>query len=280
MDRTVVKGLQHGIGSTTVVHRRTAPSAVTLGLLLLAACLVPVLVAGVVGTDGDDDSVRAGGGGTREAAATGFATGGAADDGDRGGAGEDGEGGGDEASEQGDGDGGRATTTTTAPPRTTAPPTTEGEPEPEPTTTAPPTTAPPDTAPPAPDPEPPAEATAADEVLALVNEAREGAGCHALTVDERLSAAALLHSQDMAARGYMDHVSPEGQDPSDRARAQGYTGAGIGENVAQGYPDAAAVMDGWMRSEGHRANIENCDYTVIGIAVATDGWYWTQMFGM
>ena len=41
-----------------------------------------------------------------------------------------------------------------------------------------------------------------------------------------------------------------------------------------------AVMDGWMNSEGHRANIENCAYRTIGIGVAADGWYWTQMFGM
>jgi uncharacterized protein YkwD len=84
----------------------------------------------------------------------------------------------------------------------------------------------------------------------------------------------------MSARNYMDHVNPEGQDPAARAAAQGYTGAGIGENIAQGYPDPVAVMEGWMNSEGHRANIENCDYTVIGVGVNETGWYWTQLFGM
>jgi uncharacterized protein YkwD len=116
--------------------------------------------------------------------------------------------------------------------------------------------------------------------VGLVNIARSNAGCDPLTVDDRLAMAAQLHSDDMAARQYMDHVNPEGQDPSARAAAQGYTGAGIGENIAQGYPDPVAVMEGWMNSEGHRANIENCDYTVIGVGVNETGWYWTQLFGM
>jgi uncharacterized protein YkwD len=254
-----------------VDNRRPYPSALTLGLLFLAACLLPVLVAGVVGTDGGGDDVQAAGD-AREAQATGFAGDSATGD-------DAGASAGDDDGERGgrDGRSGDATTTTAAAPETTAAPTTTEAP-PEATTTAPPTTDPPATTPPT--TAPPADASAADAVLALVNDARSAAGCDALAVDERLSAAALLHSQDMSARDYMDHVTPEGQDPSDRAQAQGYAGGGIGENVAQGYPSPEAVMDGWMNSEGHRANIENCDYTVIGVAVAPDGWYWTQMFGM
>ena len=92
--------------------------------------------------------------------------------------------------------------------------------------------------------------------------------------------AAQTHTDDMAARGYMDHVTPEGQDPAARAQAAGYTGSGVGENIAQGYPDAASVVAGWMASDGHRKNIENCSYTVIGIAYNANGWYWTQVFGL
>jgi uncharacterized protein YkwD len=84
----------------------------------------------------------------------------------------------------------------------------------------------------------------------------------------------------MAMRQYLDHVTPEGQEPKDRADAQGYAGEGVGENIAQGYPDAQTAMDAWMESDGHRDNIENCAYTVTGIGVNANGWYWTQVFGL
>ena len=249
------------------MNPRRPPSALTLGLLLAIAVLAPVLVYALVGGVSDDggDEVAASGGAEQGAASL---SGGASDI----------DGGGPVSS-------GRAVTTT-ARPTTTAEETTSTTEAtttteaPASTTTAPPTTAaetPTTTAPPTEEPE---AATAAEQVFTLVNEARATAGCPALTVDGHLDQAALLHSTDMAAREYMDHVTPEGQDPSDRARAAGYTGAGIGENIAQGYPDAEAVMEGWMSSEGHRANIENCAYRTIGIGVASDGWYWTQMFGM
>lgn len=129
---------------------------------------------------------------------------------------------------------------------------------------------------------PAAPATPIDEVLLLVNAARAAAPvpCPPLTVDAALARAAQAHSDDMANRTYLDHVNPEGQDPKARAEEQGYTGTAVGENIAQGYPDAAAVMEAWMASDGHRGNIEKCEYTVIGIGVNDDGWYWTQVFGL
>jgi uncharacterized protein YkwD len=160
-----------------------------------------------------------------------------------------------------------APTTTTEPPATTAPPTTD-----------PPATEPPPTEPPATDPPPPPGETG--RVLELVNDVRSGVGCGALAVDPTLERAAQLHSDDMSARGYMEHTNPEGQTPTDRAHAAGYTGPGVGENIAMGYPTPEAVMDGWMNSQGHRENIENCDYTSIGIGYAPDGNYWTQNFGL
>jgi uncharacterized protein YkwD len=160
-----------------------------------------------------------------------------------------------------------ASTTTTTAPTTTAPPsTTTTRPAPTTTRPAPTTTA-------------PAASGPADQVVALVNDVRAGVGCQPLTVDDKLTAAAQLHAEDMAARDYMDHVSPEGMDPQDRAAAQGFTDP-VGENIAMGYPDAQAVMDGWMNSPGHRANIENCDYQTIGVGVDGDGWYWAQEFGL
>lgn len=117
-------------------------------------------------------------------------------------------------------------------------------------------------------------------VFDLVNQERSANGCGALERDSRLDTAARLHAEDMAANDYFSHTSQDGRTPTDRANAQGYEG-GVGENIAMGYPDAESVMEGWMNSEGHRANILNCDYEVIGIGVADrDGTlYWVQMFG-
>jgi uncharacterized protein YkwD len=117
-------------------------------------------------------------------------------------------------------------------------------------------------------------------VLDIVNRERGDNGCGALERDSRLDTAARLHAEDMAVNDYFDHTSQDGRSPTDRAAAQGYQG-GVGENIAYGYPDAEAVMEGWMNSEGHRANILNCGYDVIGIGVADrDGTlYWVQNFG-
>ncbi len=86
---------------------------------------------------------------------------------------------------------------------------------------------------------------------------------------------------DQAEHNTMSHDGSNGSSPWDRSKAAGYNNA-IGENVAMGYRDAAAVMDGWMNSPGHRANILNCDAKAIGVglAKASDGSpYWTQLFG-
>jgi uncharacterized protein YkwD len=119
------------------------------------------------------------------------------------------------------------------------------------------------------------------EVVRLVNVARRDAGCAAVHADARLARAALGHSRDMARRGYFSHDSPDGVSPWDRARSAGYTRP-TGENIAMGYRDAAAVMEGWMNSPGHRANILNCDSRAVGVGLArnADGTpYWTQLFG-
>ncbi|HEX5947158.1 MAG TPA: CAP domain-containing protein [Acidimicrobiales bacterium] len=159
------------------------------------------------------------------------------------------------------------TTATTAPPATSAP-------------TAPPTTAPPDPpATPAPTTPPPAPApTEQGQVVDLVNAARAQAGCGALTVDDRLVAAAQGHSDDMAAQGYFSHTSLDGRSFADRVRAAGYPSPG-GENIAQGQRGAEAVHDAWMNSQGHRENILNCSFTTIGVGLHAASWTWTQNFG-
>ena len=106
------------------------------------------------------------------------------------------------------------------------------------------------------------------------------AGCGALTADPALAAVARAHSADMRDRDYFSHTSPEGLSPFDRAERAGvdYSRA---ENIAFGQADAAAVMEAWLDSPGHRANILDCELTKLGVGVAegTGGPWWTQLFG-
>lgn len=126
--------------------------------------------------------------------------------------------------------------------------------------------------------------TTEESLVAAVNDERAAAGCGALESDATLDDAARLHAEDMAANDYFSHTSLDGRGPTERAAAQGHSG-GVGENIAAGQPDIASVMEAWMNSEGHRANILNCDYDVIGIGVVDGGAgsaysrYWVQNFG-
>ncbi len=159
---------------------------------------------------------------------------------------------------------------TTAPKKSTAP--ASRAPAPTKTTAAPP---------PAQKPAPsPSAASARSEVLALVNQERAKVGCSPLTTSGGLTSLAQNFSEDMAARGFFDHTDPDGDTPWDRAAQAGVQGLGA-ENIARGQADAQAVMDAWMNSEGHRANILNCDYKTIGIGVheASGGPWWVQNFG-
>ncbi|WP_131732696.1 CAP domain-containing protein [Actinomadura formosensis] len=121
-----------------------------------------------------------------------------------------------------------------------------------------------------------AEAT----VVSLTNTERAKEGCKPLRTDQRLAVAARRHSADMAAHDYFDHTSRNGDSPWERMEDAGYPSPGA-ENIAKGYPTAAAVVKGWMNSPGHRANILNCDLRAIGVGMATGpgGTLWTQDFG-
>ncbi|MEV0642745.1 CAP domain-containing protein [Streptomyces sp. NPDC050619] len=129
----------------------------------------------------------------------------------------------------------------------------------------------------------PAElARAQTDVVDLTNRERARAGLRPLATDPPLSAAAQAYSADMAARAFYSHTSPEGTQPWDRAAAAGSTRRSIGENIACGQRSPAEVVDGWMNSPGHRANILKPDFTHIGVGFAGGGpagTYWTQLFG-
>ncbi|MGW9386121.1 CAP domain-containing protein [Streptomyces globisporus] len=126
----------------------------------------------------------------------------------------------------------------------------------------------------------PTDASARSEVLALVNRERAKVGCSPLSTSAPLTSLAQNFSEDMADRGFFDHTDPDGDTPWDRAAEAGVQGLAA-ENIARGQADAQAVMEGWMNSEGHRANILNCDYKTIGIGVheGSGGPWWVQNFG-
>jgi uncharacterized protein YkwD len=133
---------------------------------------------------------------------------------------------------------------------------------------------------PPPIPLPPVLSGPAGQVVSITNAERRAHGCAPLTVDPRLSRAAYQHSKDMAVRGYFDHDTPEGRSFGDREIANGFPADKTGgENIAYGQQTAAIVMNVWMHSAGHRANILSCEFTTIGVGYYADGDYWTQDFG-
>ncbi|MCX2181484.1 CAP domain-containing protein, partial [Streptomyces sp. SKN60] len=159
------------------------------------------------------------------------------------------------------------TTTKPAPPRTTAP-----APRPQPTRPTSTSGSGGGTSDP--------NATEAQQVIDLTNAERAKAGCGPVTANSLLTRAAQGHSDDMAARNFFDHTNPDGADPGDRVTATGYRWSTYGENIAKGQRTPAEVMDAWMNSPGHRANILNCSFKEIGIGIHDAGGpYWTQVFG-
>ncbi|MFD3696232.1 sigma-70 family RNA polymerase sigma factor [Streptomyces sp. NPDC058646] len=127
----------------------------------------------------------------------------------------------------------------------------------------------------------PAPQGAAGQVVALVNSERAAAGCGPLQEDPQLRTAAQGHSDDMAARDFFSHTSPDGSDPGKRTTAVGYRWSTYGENIAKGQQTPQQVMDSWMKSPGHRANILNCSFKDIGVGIhqGKGGPWWTQNFG-
>jgi uncharacterized protein YkwD len=156
------------------------------------------------------------------------------------------------------------TTPTPTPRRSTKAPSRNGtrtpKPSPKPTRTSTPTATKTTTSAPS-----GGSGTAEAQVLKLTNDERAKAGCGALKTNTALTKAAEAHAADMVDQHYFAHDSLDGRSPFDRMKAAGYRGGAMAENIAVGYQDPAAVVEGWMNSAGHRKNILNCTYTVIGI---------------
>jgi uncharacterized protein YkwD len=123
------------------------------------------------------------------------------------------------------------------------------------------------------------------EILARVNEARRKAGVKALRSDSRLDRAAQRHAEDMLARGFFAHESPEDKTVRERAKAAGYDWRTIGENIAEGQFTVDEVMTTWLNSPGHRRNILDPRFEELGVGLAlgrANGRHrvlWAQAFG-
>jgi len=116
------------------------------------------------------------------------------------------------------------------------------------------------------------------EVVTLVNDIRAQYGLSALAINQDLCQVARYKSQDMAEKRYFSHESPTYGSPFQMMQSFGISYRTAGENIAYGQQTPQAVVDAWMNSSGHRANILNSSYTQIGVGFYASGYYWTQMF--
>ena len=116
------------------------------------------------------------------------------------------------------------------------------------------------------------------EVIRLVNEIRAQNGLSALTYNWELSRVARYKSQDMVDNRYFSHTSPTYGTPFQMIRSFGLSYRSAGENIAYGQRTPQAVVNAWMNSSCHRANILSSSYTQIGVGYVANGHYWTQMF--
>lgn len=127
------------------------------------------------------------------------------------------------------------------------------------------------------------------QVIDLVNQERSKVGLPPLTHSEQLEQAARYHAVDMAQDNYFDHNTYNPGNPNPVCqwfeRVGGYYPgySSLGENIALGYQTPEQVVEGWMNSPDHRANILSKDIWEIGVGYAvqmtSDGAYWVQDFG-
>lgn len=115
-----------------------------------------------------------------------------------------------------------------------------------------------------------------EQFVSLMNDHRASVGCGPLEWNSSVAEVAQGHSRDMVQRDFFDHDNPDGASPFDRLRAAGISYSRAAENIAWGYSSAEAVLDGWINSPGHRANLENCSLTQHGVGLLETRW--THLF--
>ena len=119
------------------------------------------------------------------------------------------------------------------------------------------------------------------QVVDLVNKERAAVGLPALKVNTKLAAVAEKKAEDLRDKNYFAHQSPTYGSPFDMMKQFGISYSSAGENIAKGQKTPAAVMNGWMNSQGHKDNILNPSFTEIGVGYVTDSngtTYWVQHF--
>lgn len=126
---------------------------------------------------------------------------------------------------------------------------------------------------------------ARQEELKMVNAVRAQRKLAPLRRHPSLDLAAQSYAEDMLRRGFYGHLTPEGEDVSDRVKSVGYVYTKVGENVASGQSSLQAVMEGWIDSPGHLANMTDPYFRDVGLGFAAgasrDGGYtflWVQVF--
>jgi uncharacterized protein YkwD len=136
-----------------------------------------------------------------------------------------------------------------------------------------------------------AQLTPQQKVLEIVNIHRANAGCPALKMHTKLTTAAQRHASDMANRNFFSHTGSNGSTMVSRVDATGYPWMMLGENIAAGQATPRSVVNAWMNSPSHRANILNCSFREIGIGYVYQSndtyptasspyrYYWVQDFG-
>lgn len=119
----------------------------------------------------------------------------------------------------------------------------------------------------------------AQEVIRLVNIERQNEGLAPLKADELVSQAAYKRAQEI--KTTFDHTRPDGTSCFTVLKEYGISYRAAGENIAKGSPTPERVVDGWMNSAGHRANILNENFTTIGVGYYVDSTgtaHWAQLF--
>lgn len=122
------------------------------------------------------------------------------------------------------------------------------------------------------------ESTQARQILKLVNQERQKQGLKALELSDKLTSIANTKASDMANNNYFSHNSPTYGSPFEMLQHFGVHYTAAGENIAQGQKTAREVMNAWLNSSGHRANILNSNYTQLGVGYDQSGNQWVQLF--
>lgn len=120
-----------------------------------------------------------------------------------------------------------------------------------------------------------------NQVIQLTNQQRAKYGLKALTPNWELSRVARYKAMDMRDKKYFSHTSPTYGDPFTMMKNFGISYRAAGENIAAGQSTPQEVVNAWMNSPGHRANILSTTFTQIGVGYAKGGsmqYYWSQMF--